>query len=176
MRPTDTQISLHICAVWSVFIIRMKKLYILGCPKCAQRRFGSDCANAQSDPNLRRAHISEGSFSHVAPVLILRTKLCIWKCCLCKLKGIINLWSWSIVYRSFYTLLMCLKRLDGNKQCSLWSDAAFCIFWFRSTPFAQASQSHCLGLLRCAGFDPMLGAVYILFHSGSAILCKSDRN
>ena len=31
-----TQISLHICTVWSVFVIRMKKLCILGCPKCTQ--------------------------------------------------------------------------------------------------------------------------------------------
>ena len=41
-----------------VFVGSMKKLCILGYPKCAQRRFWSDCANAQSDLNLRWAHIS----------------------------------------------------------------------------------------------------------------------
>ena len=37
--------------------IRVKKLSILGCPKCAQWRFWSDCANAQSDLNLHWAHL-----------------------------------------------------------------------------------------------------------------------
>ena len=38
-----------------VFVVRMKKLGTLGHPKCAQRRFWSDCANAQADLNLRCA-------------------------------------------------------------------------------------------------------------------------
>ena len=41
----------------------MKLLHILGYPKCAQWRFWSDCANAQSDLNLRWAPMSEGMFS-----------------------------------------------------------------------------------------------------------------
>ena len=48
--------SLHICAVWSVFIVCMKKLYILGCPKYALGRFRSDSANAESALNLLWAH------------------------------------------------------------------------------------------------------------------------
>ena len=41
-----------------VFVVRMKKLCLLGYPKCAQWRFWSDCANAQSDLNLRWALMS----------------------------------------------------------------------------------------------------------------------
>ena len=52
-----------------VFIVRTKKLCILGYPKCAQWRFWSDCANAQSDLNLRWAHISEGTSPGVAAYL-----------------------------------------------------------------------------------------------------------
>ena len=48
-----------------VFILRMKKPCILCYPKCAKRRFWSDCANAQSDLNLRWAHILEGTFLDV---------------------------------------------------------------------------------------------------------------
>ena len=47
----------------SVFVVRMKKLCILGYPKCAQWRFWSDCANAQSDLNLHWVHMFEGTFS-----------------------------------------------------------------------------------------------------------------
>ena len=43
----------------------LKKLWILGYPKGAQWRFWSDCANAQSDLNLRWAHMSTGTFSNV---------------------------------------------------------------------------------------------------------------
>ena len=39
VRPTKTQISLRIRAVWSVFVVRMKKLCIVGYLKCAQGRF-----------------------------------------------------------------------------------------------------------------------------------------
>ena len=65
-RTTKTQISMRICAVWSVFVVRIQKLCILGYPKCAQWRFWSDCANAQADLNLRWAHMSEGTFAYVA--------------------------------------------------------------------------------------------------------------
>ena len=43
----------------------MKKLYILGHPKCVQWRFWSDCAYAQADLNLRCAHMSQSTFSDV---------------------------------------------------------------------------------------------------------------
>ena len=49
-----------------VFIVRFKKLGILGYTKCAQWILGSDCANAQSDPNLRWAHMCEGTFPDIA--------------------------------------------------------------------------------------------------------------
>ena len=44
-----TQISLHICTVWSIFIVHMKQLCILDYLKCAQWRFWSDCSNVQAD-------------------------------------------------------------------------------------------------------------------------------
>ena len=50
--------------IW-VFALRIEKLCILGYLKCAQRRFWSDCANAQADLNLRWAHMPEGPFSDV---------------------------------------------------------------------------------------------------------------
>ena len=50
----------------------MKKLFILGYPKCAQRRFWSDCANAQADLILGWTHISERTFSDIAiPFMLL---------------------------------------------------------------------------------------------------------
>ena len=48
-----------------VFVVYMKKLCSLCSLKCAQWRFWSDCATAQSDLNLRWAHLSEGTFSDV---------------------------------------------------------------------------------------------------------------
>ena len=66
MRPTKTQISLRICAVWSVFVVRIKKLCIYRYPKCDWWRFWSDCANAQADLNLRCLHMSQVMFSAVA--------------------------------------------------------------------------------------------------------------
>ena len=38
---------------------------------CVQRRLLSDCADAQADLSLRWAHISEGTFSHLAAQLSL---------------------------------------------------------------------------------------------------------
>ena len=55
----------HSRSLIRVFVVRMKKLCILGYPKCAQGRFRSVCANAQADLNLRWAHISEDRFSEV---------------------------------------------------------------------------------------------------------------
>ena len=54
-----------------VFVVRMKKFCILDYPKCAQRRFRSDCANAQSDLNLRWEHMSDGTFLDVAVHLFI---------------------------------------------------------------------------------------------------------
>ena len=45
-----------------VIVFRMKKLCIPGYLKCAEQRFRSDCANAQSDLNLCWAQMSEGTF------------------------------------------------------------------------------------------------------------------
>ena len=48
MHPTKTQIGLQFRAVWSVFILHMKKLGILDYLKHAQRRFWSYGAIAQT--------------------------------------------------------------------------------------------------------------------------------
>ena len=74
MLPTNTQISLHIRAVWSVFVICMKKICILCYPKCDQWRFWSDCAFAQSDLNLHWSHMSEGTFSDVAVHILTHSR------------------------------------------------------------------------------------------------------
>ena len=49
------QISLGIHPVWSVFIVRMKKPWVLSYPLSAQRRLWSDWADAQADPSLHWA-------------------------------------------------------------------------------------------------------------------------
>ena len=53
-----------------VFVVRMKKLSIFGCPKCTLWRFWSDCAIAQADLNL---YISKGTFSHVVSHIFPRS-------------------------------------------------------------------------------------------------------
>ena len=61
-----TKINLRLSGLIRVLFVRMKKSCIRGCSECAQRRFGSDCANAQADLNLRLAYMSEGTFPGVA--------------------------------------------------------------------------------------------------------------
>ena len=51
--PAKTQISLGIRPVWSVFTVRMKKVWVLSYPLSAQRRLWSDWADAQADLSLR---------------------------------------------------------------------------------------------------------------------------
>ena len=69
--PTeDSNQPAHPRSLIRAFVVRMKKLCILGYPKSAQRRFRSDCANAQSDLNLRWAHVSEGTFSDVTDHIV----------------------------------------------------------------------------------------------------------
>ena len=65
--PSDISVQRRLksdCA--SALSVRMKKLCILGYPKCAKWRFWPDFTNAQADLNLRRAQLSEGTFSDVA--------------------------------------------------------------------------------------------------------------
>ena len=61
----------HQRCVVGVFAVHMKKLCILGYAKYAQRRFWSDCANAQSDLNLRWAYIWRCVFWHCGSLGIL---------------------------------------------------------------------------------------------------------
>ena len=53
MHQMNTKISLRSNAVWSVFVVHMIKLCVLGYPNWDHQRFRSDCANAQTDLNLR---------------------------------------------------------------------------------------------------------------------------
>ena len=55
--PAKTHISLRTCAVWPVFTVRLYTLCILGYSQSALWRLWSDCADAQADLRLRRAHM-----------------------------------------------------------------------------------------------------------------------
>ena len=61
--PAKTQIRL----VWSVFVVRMKKAWVLSYPLSAQRRLWSDWADAQADLSLGAQSLCW--FSHVAAQL-----------------------------------------------------------------------------------------------------------
>ena len=56
VRPANTQISLGIRPVWSVFAVRMKKAWVLSYPLSTQRWLWLDWADAQADLSLRWAH------------------------------------------------------------------------------------------------------------------------
>ena len=74
----------HPCSLIRVFVVRMKKLWILDYTKCAQWRFWSDCVDAfaQSDQNLHWAKMYQGTYFDITPVLVLadhyehKTKKC----------------------------------------------------------------------------------------------------
>ena len=59
--PRKTQISLHICTVWSVFIVHTKKLCILGIS--APIKDSDQTVNAQVDLNLHWARMSKSEFT-----------------------------------------------------------------------------------------------------------------
>ena len=61
----DSNQSSHPCSLIKVPVVRVKKLYIFGYPKCAQWIFRSDCANAQADLNLRWSYMSDGTLSDI---------------------------------------------------------------------------------------------------------------
>ena len=58
----DSNQQVHQCILIRVSIVCMKKLCILGYPKCAHWRFWSDCTNAQADLNRCCALMSKGVF------------------------------------------------------------------------------------------------------------------
>ena len=57
VRPAKTQISLGICPVWSVFAVRMKKLWMLSYHK-AHSKDWSDCPDAEADLSLCWAYMT----------------------------------------------------------------------------------------------------------------------
>ena len=67
VRPAKTQISL---GSRPVFVVRMKKAWVLSYPLSSQRRLWSDWADAQADLSLRWAHRSFCWFCHVAAQLM----------------------------------------------------------------------------------------------------------
>ena len=82
VRPTKTQISLRIRAVWSESSLSTwRNVASLAIQKREQWRFWSDYATAQADLNLRRAHMNQGTFSDVAVPLIIDNTVVILKSC-----------------------------------------------------------------------------------------------
>ena len=65
VRPAKIQISLRIRAVWSESSLGAFWIAKDAVSSRGQRRLWSDCAHAQADLNLRWAHMSEGTFSHI---------------------------------------------------------------------------------------------------------------
>ena len=65
------RLKLHFCTVWSVFIVCMNKVCILGYPKCAQWRFWSHCTNVQAYLNFSWLHMSEGTVSDIVIHIML---------------------------------------------------------------------------------------------------------
>ena len=63
----------RIRAVWSESSLSAWRNCIFGFPKCAQWLLWSDCVNAQTDLNIRGAHMFEGAFSRVVAHIA-----CIW--------------------------------------------------------------------------------------------------
>ena len=57
VHTANTQISLGICPVWSVFAVRMKKYWALNYLLSTHWRHWSDWADAQADLRLHLAHI-----------------------------------------------------------------------------------------------------------------------
>ena len=69
----DSDQSAHSRSLIRVFVVHMKKLCAalkLGYPNCAQWRFWSDCANAQTDLNLRWANMPGCPFPDVAVKMV----------------------------------------------------------------------------------------------------------
>ena len=73
VRLVETQISLGISPVRSVFAVRMKKAWVIGYPLSAQQRLWSDWVDAQVDLSLRWAHRPFCWFCHeVAQILKIK--------------------------------------------------------------------------------------------------------
>ena len=64
LRSAWTFALLDIRPVWSVFAVRMKKVWVLSYPLSAQRRLWSDWVDAQADLSLcwAHSHIDGGSY------------------------------------------------------------------------------------------------------------------
>ena len=56
--PVDTQISVGVPPVWSVFTVGMEDTLTLRYPFSAQPKPGSDSADVQADLSIRVAHVT----------------------------------------------------------------------------------------------------------------------
>ena len=75
VRPTKTQISLHIRAVWSEASLYAWRIFAsLAIQNAPGEDFWSACANAQADLNLHWSHKSEG----IWPDDVAHSNCCIW--------------------------------------------------------------------------------------------------
>ena len=81
-----------------VFLVRKKKLYILGYPQGAQWRFRSDCAIAQADLKLRWAHMSKDTFSDFATPLLYFTITVL----IMRIKNDIIIWYTVAIFWNFF--------------------------------------------------------------------------
>ena len=69
VRPAKIQISLCIQGQTRVFVVRMKKICILGYPKCAQWNVWSECENAGWSESSLGAHIRSILFGIAAQMI-----------------------------------------------------------------------------------------------------------
>ena len=79
VRPTKTEISLRIRAVWSQSSLSAWKNFASLTIQTTPSEDSDQTANAQADQNLRWAHMSEGTFSDVVAHLSLGILNSCWK-------------------------------------------------------------------------------------------------
>ena len=79
MRPTKTQISLHIDALWSESSSSARRNFAYLAIQKAPSEDSDQTAHAHADLSLRLAHMAEGTFSDVAAhLLVCRYALISW--------------------------------------------------------------------------------------------------
>ena len=132
---TQTQISLGIRPVWSVFTVRIKKHWVLNYPLSTLWRLWSDWANAQADLSLCWTQRSFCWFCHEAaqmPAFVLQ-----WKCYL-----------FALCYLVYRVHCVCLNFCcPQNKFCTFLNLKNFILIlllkskvkWAESSEFVSSS-------------------------------------
>ena len=88
VHPAKMRIRLVILPVWSVFAVRMRKVWVLSYPLSIQRRLWSDWADAQADLSLCWAHSHFVGF--VMRWLIYSVKISVTYHPVCKKKSVLS--------------------------------------------------------------------------------------